>query len=65
MRNTVEQLHAFLKAALDLGVGLFEIAGAVGLLLDGLTDLRLLAGAEPAGFAFRRPATLELAWGPN
>jgi cytochrome P450 len=42
-----------------------EIAGAVGLLLDGLADLQLSAGAEPAGFAFRRPATLELAWGPN
>ncbi len=42
-----------------------EIAGAVGLLLESLPGLRLVAGAEPAGFAFRRPATLELAWGTD
>jgi cytochrome P450 len=40
-----------------------EIAEALGLLLDRLPGLRLVACEEPAGFAFRRPAALELAWG--
>jgi cytochrome P450 len=39
-----------------------EVPAALERLLD-LPDLRLVACEEPAGFAFRRPATLELAWG--
>jgi len=42
-----------------------EIARALGLLLERLPELRLVSCAEPAGFAFRRPATLEVAWGPG
>ena len=40
-----------------------EIAEALGRLLDRLPGLRLVDCEEPAGFAFRRPARLELAWG--
>ena len=39
-----------------------ELATALGRILDRLPDLRLVACEEPAGFAFRRPATLELEW---
>jgi cytochrome P450 len=39
-----------------------EIAIAVASILDRLPRLQLVACKEPAGFAFRRPATLELAW---
>ncbi len=39
-----------------------EIAGAVQRLLDSLPDLRLVTCEEPAGFAFRRPPTVELVW---
>ena len=38
-----------------------EVAAALERLLD-LPGLRLVACEEPAGFAFRHPATLELAW---
>ena len=40
-----------------------EIVGAVRRLLEALPGLRLVGCEEPAGFAFRRPATLDLAWG--
>ena len=40
-----------------------EITEALGYLLDRLPGLRLVGCEEPAGFAFRRPARLELAWG--
>lgn len=40
-----------------------EIAGAIGLILESLPELRLVAYTEPEGFAFRRPDTLDLAWG--
>ena len=39
-----------------------EIGIAMRALLGTLPGLRLVACEEPAGFAFRRPATLELAW---
>ena len=39
-----------------------EITEALGHLLDRLPGLRLVACEEPAGFAFRRPARLALAW---
>jgi cytochrome P450 len=39
-----------------------EIVTAVGLLLERLPGARLLDCDEPAGFAFRRPARLEVAW---
>ncbi len=39
-----------------------EVAAALERIL-ALPGLRLKACEEPAGFAFRRPATLELAWG--
>jgi len=39
-----------------------EITEALGRLLDRLPGLRLVDCEEPAGFAFRRPARLELAW---
>jgi cytochrome P450 len=38
-----------------------ELRAALERLL-ALPGLRLVAAQEPAGFAFRRPATLELAW---
>jgi len=38
------------------------LATAVGRILDRLSNLRLVACEEPAGFAFRRPATLQLEW---
>jgi len=41
-----------------------EITEALGRLLDRLPGLRLVDCEEPAGFAFRRPARLELAWHP-
>jgi cytochrome P450 len=40
-----------------------EIVEALGRLLDRLPGLRLVECEEPSGFAFRRPARLELAWG--
>jgi len=40
-----------------------EIVEALARVLDRLPGLRLVARDEPAGFAFRRPARLELAWG--
>jgi len=39
-----------------------ELAIALGRILDRLPALRLLACEEPAGFAFRRPGALEVAW---
>jgi cytochrome P450 len=39
-----------------------ETVTAVGRLLQALPDMRLTAVEEPAGFAFRRPKTLRLAW---
>ncbi len=39
-----------------------ETVTAVGRLLAELQDLRLASAQEPAGFAFRRPASLRLAW---
>jgi cytochrome P450 len=39
-----------------------ELATAVDRILDRLSNLRLVACEEPAGFAFRRPATLQLEW---
>jgi len=39
-----------------------EVSAALERILD-LPGLRLVACEEPAGFAFRRSATLELAWG--
>jgi cytochrome P450 len=39
-----------------------ETATAVARLLADLPELRLVAAAEPAGFAFRRPGSLRLAW---
>jgi cytochrome P450 len=39
-----------------------ETVTAVGRLLAELPDLRLVSAQEPAGFAFRRPASLRLAW---
>jgi cytochrome P450 len=41
-----------------------EVTEALGRLLDRLPGLRLVDCEEPAGFAFRRPARLELAWRP-
>jgi len=41
-----------------------EIVAALRRLL-ALPGLRLVSCDEPAGFAFRRPATLELAWGDD
>jgi cytochrome P450 len=42
-----------------------ETVTAVGCLLAELPGLRLVAADEPAGFAFRRPASLRLAWRPT
>jgi cytochrome P450 len=39
-----------------------ETAEALSRLLERLPGLRLVSCEEPAGFAFRRPARLELAW---
>ena len=39
-----------------------ELATALGRILDRFPNLRLVTCEEPGGFAFRRPATLELEW---
>ncbi len=39
-----------------------ELVTALATLLDALPDPTLVAADEPDGFAFRRPARLELAW---
>jgi cytochrome P450 len=39
-----------------------EILGALRAILDRAPGLRLVSCEEPAGFAFRRPDTLHLAW---
>ena len=39
-----------------------ELVTALGRILDRLPGLRLVACGEPSGFAFRRPATLEVEW---
>jgi cytochrome P450 len=39
-----------------------ETVTAVGRLLAELPELRLVSTEEPAGFAFRRPGSLRLAW---
>jgi len=41
-----------------------ELTTSVGRVLDRLPELRLVAAEEPAGFAFRRPPSLEVAWSP-
>ncbi len=40
-----------------------ESSAAVAALFERLPALRLVAYDEPAGFAFRRPAALQLSWG--
>jgi cytochrome P450 len=47
-----------------LGFHLARLQGAVAItaLLDRLPDLRIVAAAEPEGFAFRKVPRLELAW---
>lgn len=47
-----------------LGFNLARLQGsiALGALLDRLPGLRLVEAAEPAGFAFRKPARLVAAW---
>ncbi len=48
-----------------LGFHLARLQGAIAIqaLLDGLPDLRVVAAADPVGFAFRKVPELHLAWG--
>jgi cytochrome P450 len=50
-----------------LGFNIARLQGAiaVGALFDRLPGLRVVDAPEPAGFAFRKPARLELAWDPS
>jgi cytochrome P450 len=49
-------------ACLGLHLARLESRIAVERVLTRFADLRLVDFTEPAGFAFRRPATLQLAW---
>jgi cytochrome P450 len=48
---------------LGFNLGRMQCTAAVTALFDRLPGLELVHAPEPAGFAFRRPATLELRWG--
>jgi cytochrome P450 len=50
-------------ACLGLHVARLEVRVALGEILSRFPGLRLVAADEPAGFSFRRPATMRLAWG--
>jgi cytochrome P450 len=47
-----------------LGFNMARLQGAiaVGAILDRLPGLELVSAPEPYGFAFRRPAELDLRW---
>jgi cytochrome P450 len=47
---------------LGFNLGRMQCAAAVTALFERLPGLQLVHAPEPAGFAFRRPATLELRW---
>jgi cytochrome P450 len=48
---------------LGFNLGRLQCTAAVTALFDRLPALELVHAPEPTGFAFRRPATLELRWG--
>ncbi|MDX6620793.1 MAG: hypothetical protein QOK36_3179 [Gaiellales bacterium] len=48
---------------LGFNLGRMQCQAAVTALFERLPGLELVHAPEPAGFAFRRPATLELRWG--
>jgi cytochrome P450 len=48
---------------LGFNLGRLQCQAAVTALFERLPGIELVHAPEPAGFAFRRPATLELRWG--
>jgi len=51
-------------ACLGLHLARLESDVALRQILKRLNDIRLIDHTPPAGFAFRRPATLQIAWTP-